>query len=149
MKKHQRGQAIVEFALVASIFVFMMFLIIMVGMAIFVGDSITNVAKTGSRYAIVRGAGCQIGVTGCPLGPKTISEKCPLPGGSSQSAIVNYLCGQLVPAISPHVTITVTWPENSNTKGHPVRVVMVYPYRLLFLPTVINLSGTSQMLVAR
>jgi hypothetical protein len=51
-----RGQAMVEFALVAPIFFLLLFLIIEGGRFVFFYEMLNNAAREGARYAIVHGA---------------------------------------------------------------------------------------------
>jgi TadE-like protein len=67
-----RGQAMVEFALVAPMFFLLLFGIIEAGRFIFYYESLSGATREGARYAIVNGAN----TLGCPSGP-------PAPGTSA------------------------------------------------------------------
>ena len=61
----RRGQALVEFALVAPMFFLLLFGIIEAGRFIFYYETLNNATREGARYAIVNGANS----IGCPTGP--------------------------------------------------------------------------------
>lgn len=63
-RERGRGQALLEFALVAPIFFFILFAILEFGRAVYVTQVLNNAAREGARYAIVHGAASQ-----CPSGP--------------------------------------------------------------------------------
>jgi Flp pilus assembly protein TadG len=66
-ERRSRGQAMVEFALVAPIFFLLLFSIIEFGRAIYYVQMLNNAAREGARYAIVHGGpGWK---TGCESGP--------------------------------------------------------------------------------
>src|SRR5690242_12105624 len=60
----ERGQAMVEFALVAPIFFLLLFAIIEGGRFIFYYETLNNATREGARYAIVHGSNAK-----CPAGP--------------------------------------------------------------------------------
>ena len=55
VKQKQRGVAAVEFAIVASIFFMLMFVIIDGARLIYAYSAVSHAAKSGVRYAVVRG----------------------------------------------------------------------------------------------
>jgi TadE-like protein len=71
-RRPARGQAMVEFALVAPMFFLLLFGIIEAGRFIFYYESLSGATREGARYAIVNGAN----TLGCPSGP-------PAPGTSA------------------------------------------------------------------
>jgi hypothetical protein len=62
--KRGRGQALVEFALVAPIFVFVIFGLIEIGRAVFYQQVLDSAARDGARYGVVHGFQSL-----CPSGP--------------------------------------------------------------------------------
>jgi TadE-like protein len=84
------GQALVEFALVLPLFIFIVIAIFDVGRVIWARNVLENAAREGGRYAIVHGD--SIGQS-CPVGPSasvysttpTASSSCPYPAASKQS----------------------------------------------------------------
>jgi hypothetical protein len=65
-----RGQALVEFALVAPIFILALLALLEFGRAVYYVQMLHNAAREGARYAIVHGSG-----SFCPSGP--------MPGGQA------------------------------------------------------------------
>ena len=66
-RRRRRGQAMVEFALVAPLFFLLLFSIIEFGRAVYYIQMLNNAAREGARYAIVHGGpGWR---TGCASGP--------------------------------------------------------------------------------
>lgn len=63
-----RGQALTEFSLIAPLFFMVLFGIIVLGMAVFYQQQITNAAREGARYAALHSATAR-----CP----TVSNKAP------------------------------------------------------------------------
>jgi len=53
---HRRGQALTEFALVAPLFFMLFFGIIVIGIAVFYQQQVTNAAREGARYAALHSA---------------------------------------------------------------------------------------------
>lgn len=67
MKKNKsRGQALVEFALVAPLFFLLLFGIVEAGRFIFYYEVLNNATRDGARYAIVNGASSLYRKTGPP-----------------------------------------------------------------------------------
>lgn len=58
IRRDERGQAIVEFAMVGSVALMLLFGIVEIGRAMYTYHLVSNAARIGSRYAIVRGATC-------------------------------------------------------------------------------------------
>ena len=59
-----RGQALAEFALLAPIFLFVMFAILELGRAVYYSQILDSAARDGARYAVVHGFQSM-----CPSGP--------------------------------------------------------------------------------
>jgi hypothetical protein len=75
----ERGQGLVEFALVLPIFLLVIFGIIDIGRVIWATDNITNAAREGARYASIHGDASVL-QSFCPTGPGlpgTPSTGCP------------------------------------------------------------------------
>ena len=64
-RRRSRGQALVEFALVAPVFFLVLFAIIEAGRFMFYYEILNNATREGARYAIVNGANSLV----CPTGP--------------------------------------------------------------------------------
>lgn len=84
------AQAMVEFALVAPVFFFMLFAIIEFGWYVYQVQVLNEAAREGSRYAIVHGS-----TSLCPSGPMPggATNWCDPSGGKIQSSVRNYAVG--------------------------------------------------------
>jgi Flp pilus assembly protein TadG len=140
----ERGQVLAEFAVVSLAVLMMVFGIIDCGRALYTYHLVSDDARLGSRYAIVRGA------TACP-------------GGSpSPDPLQAYIVGQS-PGIVPSaltVTTTCSSPANGcsssatpwNGAGCVVRVRVNYSFRFLVplvSTLVIPMTSSSEMVISQ
>jgi hypothetical protein len=139
--RRPRGQALVEFVLVAPIFFLMLFGIIDFGRYVYYVQILNNAAREGTRYAIVHGSN-----SFQPTGPNDDDP--------TITAIVrNYAVGVIGngatfivhsywydPAVLPH----------SNDRGHKVHVTVSYDFHS-FIPIVpvppITINGESTLVI--
>jgi Flp pilus assembly protein TadG len=91
-RTESRGQAIVEFALVAPILLAIFLGFLDLGRVVWAQDAVSNAAREAARYAIAHGGSA---TTACPVGPAATtavipvaSATCPYPAPSKQ-AVVN------------------------------------------------------------
>jgi Flp pilus assembly protein TadG len=151
--RSDEGATLVEFALSCSILCMMLFGIIEVSLAVYTYDFVSEAARDGARYAIVRGIKCA-GMTDCNATPAQIQ---------THVQSLNY------PAINTgNLTVTTTWlsaaaaPPNMvwsscsgagcNKIGNAVNVQVQYPFQfnVPFSPVLtIHMSNTSQMVIAQ
>lgn len=161
--RRQRGQGLVEFALVAPVFVLILIGMVDVGHAVWANNAVANAAREAARYTTVHG-----GTTAntCPIGPpaeKTVipvaSSSCPYPSPSKQATRETALAYLI--AGGSETTVTVCYGSGcsgdtdasgaTNARGTPVtvsvttRVYMTLPSLLGLGP--IQVTGTSTMLV--
>ena len=132
----KRGSSLIEFALVALLFCFLLLAFIELGRMFLVYNSVANAAKAGVRYAIVhgdRGTGICGAVTGLPADIEGVVKAF----ASSAPLDVNQL------------TITVSYTPG-NCRGSLVDVAVVYPYDPLvgYFPLQVNLGSTSEGVMA-
>jgi len=174
-RKTERGAALVEYALVAILFLTLLFGIGGFGHAVFVYHHLNNAAKEATRYGAVRGSTCNTTevVASCQAsnsasgiaGPTTaadvtayVSSITPQSIDATQFTItVCGVSGSSVCAAStatgPQVcTVAVgTLPATPNYPGCTVSVQIQYTYNMMF-PLIgsapINMSSTSQMVIA-
>lgn len=105
MSRRRTGQAIVEFALVAPIFLLMLFAIIEFGRYIYTVQILNNAAREGARYAIVHGSQSLD-----PTGPLPGGATSPDPSGSAvQSTVEAFAVG--IPATN------ITFPATGCVHG--------------------------------
>lgn len=137
----QRGTAMVEFSIAATVLLFVVLAIMEFGQAMYVYNLVTNSARLGSRYAIVHGSMCTF--ANCP---------------ASTADIQTY-----VRSISPnidttHLTVTTTWSavpaDSCNTApykdpGCLVTVVASYPFQSFGPFRAMSISSQSKMYISR
>jgi Flp pilus assembly protein TadG len=139
--QHERGTALVEFAIASTLALTMIFGIVDFGRGLYTFHLVSNAARAGSRYAIVRGSACA--VTGCP---------------ATSDQIQTYVRG-LAPGIDPNsLTVTTTWPggtncaAGANDPGCPVTVTVTYPFKFLVrvLPSfTMSMTSSSTMVISQ
>ena len=138
----RRGQAMVEFALIAPVFFLVLFAIIEGGRFMFYYETLNHAAREGARYAIVNGANS----IRCPTGP-------PAPGSVACDTAGNDVVARVRASsygVPPSgVMVNATW-NPSNARGSIVRVEAIYTYTslvpLLPLPP-ITVSAESNLVV--
>jgi|ERR1017187_2937212 Flp pilus assembly protein TadG len=147
----ERGQATVEMALASMILLSMFIGIIEMALALYTYDFISEAAREGARYAMVRGSSCTI-LTNCGATPAQIQTYLQgLSYGGSASAIYMTVTTTW---LSASTTIPTTWTScgatECNTPGNAVQVKVSYAFPLT-LPwmakSTLNLSSTSQMVI--
>ena len=136
----ERGSALVEFAIASSVALTMIFGIVDFGRGLYTYHLVSNAARAGSRYAIVRGSACT--VSGCP---------------ASSTDVQTYVRG-LAPGIDPNsLAVATTWPggcigANVNGPGCLVTVTVTYPFRFIvpLLPRfTMSMSSASTMIISQ
>ena len=150
----QDGGNLVEFALVSAVFFAMVFGILQLCLALYTYDYISEAAREGSRWAIVRGS------TSCTNTPNLTNCN------ASTTAISNFVKGLGYPGINAtaHMTVTTTywtWSGTAwtacttgtcNAPGNAVQTQVSYALPLsvpYWRATTINLSSTSRMLISQ
>ena len=128
-----RGQTMAEFAMVASVFLLLLFGIMQVTLTVYNYDTVCSAAREAVRYAIVRS----------PTSPN------PATTAQIQQIAINTAVG-LNPS---QLTIAVSWPADTNLPAQSdARVKVSYQYQLqipFFAPVTMTLASTSQMLVSQ
>jgi Flp pilus assembly protein TadG len=80
MKRYQTGTTVVEFAIVGTLLLMLIFAVIEVGRALFIMNTLTEATRRGARVAAV-----------CPVGDPMPAQVAVFPNGGSNSAVVNGL----------------------------------------------------------
>ncbi len=140
MRMQARGQTIVEFAIAASFFFAMLIGIVDFGRALFTYDLVTNAARVGTRWAMVRGSACT--VSGCPATAASIQAYV----RSVSSVGVN----------STQLTVATTWTKGLGCydttfhgPGCLVTVAVQYPFSFVYRFAPIQMTGSSQMVISQ
>jgi Flp pilus assembly protein TadG len=141
----QRGQALVEFAFAATIFIVLFFAILDYGRAFYTYDQVGQAARLGARWAIVNTV------------PPT--SDCATAGGACQTKIVNYITSKSALAPSKLAT-TITFggtPSSPTaltcasqpTPGCWVNINLQYTFTFVLLPLPSRtLTSSSQMVIS-
>jgi len=125
----QRGSSLLEYTVVLTVMLAMLFGVIDFGRALYAYHFVSDAAREGTRYAMVRGSTC------------------------NQGCIQTYL--ENVPAgiDATQLSVTPSWPNGGcNTAGCPVRVQVSYNFNFLlpFLPkSTLVMQSSSQMVISQ
>jgi Flp pilus assembly protein TadG len=153
-RARKRGAAIIEFAVTAVAFLAFLFGIIDTCEAVYTYEFVTYAARSGARWAMVRGSSCPTLNTTAFCSP-TDSVTTGADGGDVQT----YVRSLNLPGIQASgLTVTTTWPgggagcSSGNTPGCPVKVLVYYPY-VSSIPfvhvTTLGLTAFSQMVISQ
>lgn len=145
--RRSRGQALVEFAFVAPVFLLLLFAIIDFGRYVYYVQILNNAAREGARYAIVHGSR-----SFTPTGPPSADST-----GTVVAAVVrNYAIGVIGNGAT--FTIVSTWNKSTgpldgtgtNEREQRVRVTVSYDFHSL-IPVVpippITINGESTLVI--
>lgn len=125
--ERSRGQALVEFALVAPWFFLLLFGIVEGGRFILYYETLSNATREGARYAIVHGSN-----SNCPSGPMPPGMSAPLacydPTGAN---VVQRVRDAAFGVLGSGVSVTPEWGDLGNGREAEVRVSAAYTYRTL------------------
>jgi len=150
------GSSLVEFALASMVFFAMLIGAFQVNIGLYTYNFISEAAREGSRYAMVRGS------TSCTNTPKLAACN------ATADQIQTYVRGRGYPGISQtKLQLTTTWytPDSNlpptwtactagtcNAPGNMVKVVATYAYgvKVPFVPSLtFNLTSTSKMVISQ
>jgi Flp pilus assembly protein TadG len=115
--REDRGNNLVEFALISFMFIMVLAGVVELGRMVLVYNTIANAAREGTRYAIVHGAD----QTSTPSGPGN-----PCTCTAVNTVITNFASAGLINTSA--MTITVAYPNGNNNAGSPVTVKVLYTY---------------------
>jgi Flp pilus assembly protein TadG len=141
MKSSERGASMVESSLVSLVTLLLVFGIMELSELMYAYHAVANGARLGTRWAIVRGAGC-------------LDASCP----ATQTSITTYIKSQLPLLKTSQVTVSATWHNTStcriasqNGTGCTVTVAVTYPFSF-DLPWIwnhsISLTSSSTMVIS-
>jgi hypothetical protein len=148
-RRDARGQALFEVLVSMIVFITMLLAVIQMGLAGYSYHYISEAAREGARWAMVRGSACTSFTTACP---------------AATTDIQNYVTGLAYPGITASaMTVTASWcgPTSStppacstgtNAPGQIVRVAIQYkfPVGIPFVPaSTITMNAMSQMVISQ
>lgn len=144
---NEHGSAMVEMALSLTILLTVLLGLLSISLGLYSYHYISEAAREGTRYAIVRGSSCT-GLTACP---------------AAAADVQTYVRGLGYPGITTtSLTVTTTWPTTGvnctpsvnpcNNPGNLVQVTVTYPFQLSipFVPvSTIKMTSTSEMSISQ
>jgi hypothetical protein len=146
-----RGQALVEFALVAPVFFLLLFAVIEGGRFILYYETLANATREGARYGIVHGWKSY-----CPSGPMPPGEPTPVacfdPTGAK---VVQRVKDSAFGLLGTTVVVTPSWlgtdgvSPGNNGRDNTMNVTASYTYRTIIplpLPP-ITMSAESSLVI--
>ncbi len=125
-RRHVRGQALAEFALVMPLFFLLVFGIIEFGRFIYTYEIVNNATREGARYAIVHGSASE-----CPSGQMPgigVTNPCDPTGAKIQAVVRQYAIG--IPPTGLTVNLPL-WTPHNNARGSTVTVSADYTFHTL------------------
>jgi Flp pilus assembly protein TadG len=145
---NEDGSSIVETALSAMAVLALFLGVMEMSLALYTYHFISEAAREGTRYAMVRGSSCTSFASACP---------------AQASDVQNYVRGLGFPGIVPaNMTVTTAWPTTGasctpsslpcNNPGNFVQVTVQYqfPLSIPFVPSsTLPLTSTSQMAISQ
>jgi Flp pilus assembly protein TadG len=139
------GQALVEFALVAPIFLLTLLAIFELGRFVLAYEAANNAVREGTRYAIVHG---YYSIAPVGPGPSGLDNACP-PTTVSTSAVTSVVQANAY-TLPPATDINACWLDGSNVRGNRVSVSADFPFHVLipFVPLPpINIHAESTLVI--
>ena len=130
-RRLSRGQSAVELALIASVFLLVLFGIIQLSRAVYSYNLVSYAARDATRYAIVHGSDS--------ITPAT------------SAAVKNFVLNESNGVDASQFTVATTWTPN-NSPSSTVKVVVTYNFALsipFFGSVTLPLSSTSQMVISQ
>ena len=121
--KPERGQALVEFALVSVVFFIFMFGLIDAGRAVWNYNTLAQATREGTRYAIVHGAD-----SSDPSGPGS-AYYTPPSTDTKVTQQVEKFGGGLNPS---RLNVQTEWTDGTNLSGSHVTVTSQYEFEPIF-----------------
>jgi TadE-like protein len=121
-----RGQALVEFALVAPIFFFLLFGTIEAGRFILFYEALNSATRDGARYAIVHGSN-----SSCPSGPMPPGMSAPGCYDPTGAKVIQRVKDSAFGLLGSAVTVVPTWTGLGNGRDADVTVTATYIYQPL------------------
>ena len=147
---NEQGSALVEFALSAVLLLTLIFGVMAISVALYSYNVVSEAAREGTRYAIVRGNKCNSFASACPA-------------NVDGSDVQTYIRSLSFPGITPgnltaasvysSVNAAACTPSAScNNPGNQVKVTVTYSFPLIipFVPNrTLTMSNSSQMVISQ
>ena len=113
-----RGQALVETALVLPLLLLLIVGIFDVGRAVWLSNTLATAVREGSRYGVVHGA-----LSGAPTGPGSATYTPP----DTDTAITAHVRSHAT-GVPSSLTVRSTWPDGNANRGSRIVVSASFPF---------------------
>lgn len=156
--RSEQGSALIETALTAVVMLTVIFGLIELCLALYTYHFVSNAAREGSRYAIVRGSDSCANtpnLTNCNATPAEIQSYVTSLGYPGFDTSKLNVTASWLTATTSGIPATTTWstcPGTCNAPGNMVKVVVSYsfPLNILFLSkSTLNIGSTSEMVISQ
>jgi Flp pilus assembly protein TadG len=140
-----------EFAIAATAVMLLVFGILEFGRVMYLYHTVSNAARLGSRWAMVRGADCVSPLDHCNADSGDIQTWVQSQVPAAVDGNIFTVSAAWSTSTDPSGDCTETDPSGANLKGHVVCVTVSYPFHfaLPFISTTtLSLSSTSRMIIA-
>jgi Flp pilus assembly protein TadG len=114
----ERGQALVETALVLPLLLLLIVGLFDIGRAIWLSNTLATAVREGSRYGVVHGA-----LSGSPTGPGAASYTPPDTDTAITAQVRTYATG-----VPNNLTVQSTWPDGNANRGSRIVVSASFPF---------------------
>jgi len=148
-KHFERGSSMVEFAFAAMALFLVLFGIIEFGRMLYTYHTVSNAARLGARWAMVRGTASCSGAVGKQL------SACP----ANQNEVQSFVQSQVTLLGPGTLTVTATWPggnagcNSADSHAAPCVVVVTashdFTFLIPFVGTKLTIASTSKMDIAQ
>jgi Flp pilus assembly protein TadG len=116
-RERDRGQALVEMALMLPVLVLLLVGIFDLGRAVWLSNSLAMAVREGTRYGVVHGA-----LSASPAGPGSASYTAPNIDTAIASSVQRYATG------IPDLTVRASWPDGNANRGSRIVVSASFPF---------------------
>lgn len=139
LRREDSGSTLIEFALSATVLFSLVFCFMETCLAFYTHDLISELAREGTRYAMVRGATC----------PTAASPTCEV----TASQVNAWVAAIKLPNLAGgKMTINTTYPNGNEAVGSTVsvQITYVFPITMPFVPqSSLTMSSTSQAYIVQ
>jgi hypothetical protein len=115
---NDRGQALVETALVLPLLLLLIVGLFDVGRAVWLSNTLATAVREGSRYGVVHGA-----LSGAPTGPGSATYTPPDTDTAITAHVRSYATG-----VPDSLTVKSTWPDGNANRGSRIVVSASFPF---------------------
>jgi Flp pilus assembly protein TadG len=135
----EEGSTLIEFALTFSVLLTLIFCVMEICLVFYSYDMISDCAREGTRYAMVRGASC----------PNVTTPTCEV----TASQVNSFVSAIKTPNLgNGTMTPVTTYPDGNESVGSrvQVKVTYVFPIKMPFVPkNSLTMSSTSVMYIVQ